>query len=1133
MLHHIKRYIGGKKRLLLVAFMAAMMFSSAFAEAAFSLRAPKNMTSGSPAYYYVSDGISDNGKFPETWVGFYWNSPGSKTITYNPRKCNNGGYEDNTDGDPRVTIYKVNANGSASGTTLVSTYHIDDCHENDSNRNFTFTLDSSSYDSNIGMYAAIVRVDSSGDGDSRAWFNLETADTDGASFGVMGGKSVGYSRDFSSSSGGDYYDLQTGFGSCDASGGNGDIAFYDTDASKYQSSKDLKMRVTGPAGIVPNNSGLFTSRNRISATGTASAGIHKITANSGQSASVNFAMAANSGYILDITDLREGNDITVEVPTNEIYSKKDCRKIWTIAASTSISATAATVGNTITWTHTITNSGPDTTDRAVAYGYNRTNGWTGTTAVGTVNAGRGTGTAATYTESRVITSADIGKTFCSQAYATPSSYSGSGTVYSTSRCVTVPDWTITASTYSAVNHSSPTSNTIDTSSNAFYNNNRKSAYPSYPAFGGHAAGTEDRIYYMVRVTRSSDSSPGAATFKYRPSWLFGSGMITANSVNGGQTDVSSLCPTGFGYESGNKRCSKSGSWVSASLPSSGSTNYYTTTTAERLWNNAIPASTLDNLTGMDICYFFGFDRRRLSDNDGTGTAAIYWGDTDAGLENRCSVTIRTPWILQPNIDSSLGIGTQNAAVGDSYTITPSVDSSQTNVAGTSHNVSIVQVIGSGSWNPVQGITTNLNVAPAAANIGSFGSGAASIATLSTVSGLSDSSFSSGTWNGAAFNQTFQDAWYGRKVCYYTVIMSGGWAFDKTTEYRYSNPVCVKWSKSPQVQLRGSDSSSGGIWDGTSTSYNGGFLGVSQSDARRGSWSQYGLLGYKGNSATTGNINYFGSGGWTVDNGTASRACNLTFANSINSVNCSSNAIGGGMYNGTSLTQTISLPTGAKTAVSSMTSIPDVTRFGAANCRIGTSCTALWAMGSGTYKWDGDLEIFNSSTDPAGKRITIIVSGNVYITQDIYNDLVGTGWSNLADIPMVTIIAKNIFVRSDVNYIFGTYIATDRFYSCATSTASLPASDTREGGACSRQLRINGAVISRTTPQLRRTLGSGYSSSSTNTLTANGETHLEAITPSELFNYQPNLFLTPYMIRQSSTTGNTWIVTKQTVLPARF
>ncbi len=718
---------------------------------------------------------------------------------------------------------------------------------------------------------------------------------------------------------------------------------------------------------------------------------------------------------------------------------------------------------------------------------------------------------------------------------------GTGTCYAPGNTFTVTGsvtlyaqwdtWTITAYTYSAVNPANPMDSDLSntTSSNKF-NTSRKSAYPSHPTFGGHAARSEDQVYYMVRVIRSSDTAPSAATFKYMPNWVFGLSLIANENADNGATtpNISALCTNGFSYNSSARHCTKAnGSWVDASL-ASGASGYYAATTALRSWNNS--GVSLNSLKGMDLCQTTSFNRQALTSAGGNDTTAEYWGTREvSSVENRCSVTVRTPWILQPLVTNSLGIGTSNVAVGDSYTITPSVDSSQTTVEGTSHSVSVVQVIGSGSWNPVQGISANLNVAPTAANIASFGSGAASIATLSTVSGLTDANFASGTWNGTALSQTFQDAWYGKKVCYYTVVSNaGGWAYDKTTEYRYSDPVCVKWSKSPQVQLRGADASSGGIWDGTSTAYNGGFLGVSQSDARRGSWSQYGLLGYKGTSATTGNVSFFGSGGWTANYSASNRvnACAVTFANVIGSTTCSTSATGGGLYNGSSLTQTISLPTNAKLTTAAVNALPLAGATPITDAMVD-------GLASGTYRVNADTHI-TALTLTSSRQITLVSAGNIYLDGNITT--ASSTFSDLNQVPILNIIAGGqIIVGTGVTQLFGTYInasasATSGFITCPVSSSS---TDMRDGGACNSQLRVNGAVISRTTPALRRTIGSGYSSSSTTTVTTNGETHLESITASELFNYQPNLFLTPYAIRQSSTTGNTWIVTKQTVLPARF
>ena len=68
-------------KILAASFIAMTLFGTVVADTAQALKAPTTLDSDSPAYYYVSDGISDNGRFPFTWVGFYWNSAGSKTIS--------------------------------------------------------------------------------------------------------------------------------------------------------------------------------------------------------------------------------------------------------------------------------------------------------------------------------------------------------------------------------------------------------------------------------------------------------------------------------------------------------------------------------------------------------------------------------------------------------------------------------------------------------------------------------------------------------------------------------------------------------------------------------------------------------------------------------------------------------------------------------------------------------------------------------------------------------------------------------------------------------------------------------------------------------------------------------------------
>lgn len=1133
------------KLISIICFLLATFATSLICfDLAQGLRAPK--ITNDNTYYYVSDDVPDNGGFPDTYVGFYWNSDsGSRTIEYSPKRCNDGGYEDNTDGDPRVIIYGIHSDGSIdSGNVIIDWTKIDECHDNDSNKKFIFDLSRTSRDANIDMKGVVVRVESRGDGRSRAWFTLETSDIDGASFGAMGGYPVGYSRDFSSGDGGGYYNLETGFGSCDAAGGSGTVDIFDADTKKYQSSKPLRIQ------FYNNNTGSYVSSGNPPISNKSNVAIVdsttlKATGQSSSDSTLTIQMAAKTGYRMNLNDLREGNDITVTVPTNEIYSKKICRAKWSIGASTSINRNTASVGDNIVWTHKVNNSGPDSTDRGVSYGYNHSDGWSGSVARGDAGAGQGAGDIATYTESYTIQQSDVGKTFCSQAYANPASSTNNTNAYADNECVTVPDWNLTALTYSSVNPTNPMDNSQ-------YNNSRKSAYPNYAAFGGHSAkGTDDKIYYTVRIQRGNDGSSSPALFKYRPSWVYGVGMIGANSVNGGTVDVSASCPIlGFFYQPTARRCDKnSPSFVDANLGNNSSA-YYTSTESQRQWNNSLPVpiSDLGKLKGMDICYFLSINRQRLS-QAGNDSIGRYWGSLDGATENRCSVTVRSPWILEPKINN---IPT-DSAVGDTYNVTPSVASSETTVEGTIHNVDVIRVIGASTWVPTQGLNTMGNQSP---SLGIFGSGAESLSVVQSTSNLTDSNFATKTWTGSPLNEEFQEAWYGKNVCYYTIIRSGGWAHDKAGEVRYSNPVCTKWSKSPQVQIRGSDAYSGGTWtnsNSTTTAFDGGFLGSDQSKPWRGSWSQYGLFSYKGS------IDGFGSSGYTVSNGSdMTKACSLIFANTIGGSNCPGSA--GRFFAGSSLDRQISLP---KEAYMSIATIESKVASGDGIKELPPSAVNgihinLNNLDSGTYLVDhgsssnptmriGKHNDDNTQVVGEGKHIILIVPRTLIISDNI---VAGDGtFSSLSDIPSLTVIAAGIEVDLDqknsnkVSQLFGTFIArgtnSTEFFSSAVGNPNgvdVPSENTeakrlRDGGLYNSQLRVNGAVITRNSPRLLRTMGA---SRTTTSITVNGETNSDSVTAAEMFNYQPNLFLTPYALRTDTSSGDaTWVTSSQTVLPARF
>ena len=148
----------------------------------------------------------------------------------------------------------------------------------------------------------------------------------------------------------------------------------------------------------------------------------------------------------------------------------------------------------------------------------------------------------------------------------------------------------------------------------------------------------------------------------------------------------------------------------------------------------------------------------------------------------------------------------------------------------------------------------------------------------------------------------------------------------------------------------------------------------------------------------------------------------------------------------------------------------------------------------------------------------------------------TTYSSMTSVPEFTVIAKGkISVAShswiSVKSLYGTYISTNGMYTCHDETLAVQSGAGLRNGNdnCGQQLRINGSLISRESPRFLRTIGSGLASVN---IVANGETHSDASTAAEIINYQPNLFLTPYLDSKNSSDA-TWVTTKQTVLPARF
>ena len=314
---------------------------------------------------------------------------------------------------------------------------------------------------------------------------------------------------------------------------------------------------------------------------------------------------------------------------------------------------------------------------------------------------------------------------------------------------------------------------------------------------------------------------------------------------------------------------------------------------------------------------------------------------------------------------------------------------------------------------------------------------------------------------------------GDKICSYIAI-DNNWSVknDQSADtFRASNIACVVVTKSPNLNLSGSDSYANKGFQGASVSKSDKVPGTD----KRGSYSQYGLL--------TGGVGVtnFGSAGYTIASPANHRlACKLSYANTGNvKDDCKD-------LSGLKPAYLSKKPLSMPSKPASVKSIPpgdvDFDKL------------------QGSYHKSGNLTIGNNILK-SSRHITIFVDGDVTIKGNISIDW-STQYHNLSDIPSFTIMANNIKVEPWVALITGTYVATDHFESCKDANnpadlGMLPPPNSK----CQHKLRVNGAIVSEKSPIFRRTFGAGNQSDDNQWVSDNISSTAEWI------NYTPNLWLT--------------------------
>ena len=343
---------------------------------------------------------------------------------------------------------------------------------------------------------------------------------------------------------------------------------------------------------------------------------------------------------------------------------------------------------------------------------------------------------------------------------------------------------------------------------------------------------------------------------------------------------------------------------------------------------------------------------------------------------------------------------------------------------------------------------------------------------------------------------------GDRICSY-IAVDNNWSVrnDQSADtFRASNIACVVVTKSPNLNLSGSDSYAKDGFTGSDVREN-----IVPGTDKRGSYSQYGLL-----TGTDGVVN-FGSAGYTTASvSNHGSACKLSYANTSSaSVSCSN-------LSGLSPANLIKPDKGNLSTPKWPTS----------STGLGSQVTIKQSMASGDYGRNGSLIITGGSLGK-GRHIRLFVKGDVTINGDISADEANPIHSSLSDIPSLTVVATgDIRVEHGVSVIAGTYVAGGKFESCKGAQNKTDDLGMKPTSKCQNKLKVNGAIVSEKSPIFRRTFGAGN-------LQEDNQWKTDRISSTaEWINYTPNLWLTT----SNGSSGNQLeglTTTQVTNLPVRY
>jgi len=228
-----------------------------------------------------------------------------------------------------------------------------------------------------------------------------------------------------------------------------------------------------------------------------------------------------------------GNNICIYIPYN-----------WAITPTSTINDTSKNKpGDTITWTHKVTNDGKTATNRDVSYYYKDASGAVDNHQLDSGTAIKGS---ASFESSYTVTQADVGKDICRATGANPKSSSDTGVTTSDSACINIPySFSLTPETKISVDKQTPGS-TITFQHKITNNGKTKTNAPvtytthisrvnlpasSSPSLGNVTAGTnlQEKLDYDPIPASNTGNNNGSA--KILIDWFNYSYQIKQDDVN--------------------------------------------------------------------------------------------------------------------------------------------------------------------------------------------------------------------------------------------------------------------------------------------------------------------------------------------------------------------------------------------------------------------------------------------------------------------------------------------------------------------------------------------------------------------------------------------------------------------------